>query len=44
MTSRIANDVIIIWVLPKNYLGVTKNSLVKTCNFYSNCLHDSVAI
>jgi len=37
MTSRIANDVIIIRVLPKKFSGVTKKLLVKNCNFYSNC-------
>jgi len=37
MTSCIANDVIIILVLPKIIWVLSKNSLVKKCNFYSNC-------
>jgi len=49
MTLRLSNDVIIIRGLPQNffvkncnYLGVTKKTPVKFCNFHSNILRGSV--
>jgi len=45
MTSRIANNVVIIRVLPKIIIqALQKKSLVKNCNFIVIVLHGSVFV